>query len=138
MSNAARFSYALLAATHPAGFTFRVVEAGNLPSSVAARVGRGTRSPLQFGHLPLSTPFAHAAQNVHSNEQIIAPAVEGERSRSQHSQPGRISSIVSLHLVACLHPQRCDPFAERRVSCIEPIEQRAIEIEHADDAALAH
>lgn len=97
-------SHDVLAATQPAGFTLRIVDAGNLPSNMGARVGRGTKSPPQFGHFPCSTPLAHEAQNVHSNEQIIAPPVDGDRSRSQHSQFGRISSIVTLHSIAAFNP----------------------------------
>lgn len=93
-----------LTATHPAGFTLRIVDTGNFPRSAGARVGLGTKSPPQFGHLPWSTPLAHDAQNVHSNEQIIVPVVDGDRSRSQHSQLGLISSIVSLHFVAAFDP----------------------------------
>jgi hypothetical protein len=39
---------------------------------------------------------AHVVQNVHSNEQIIALVALGARSRPQHSQFGRSSSIVGL------------------------------------------
>jgi hypothetical protein len=35
-------------------------------------MGRVTRLPPQFGHLPARTSSAHFAQNVHSNEQILA------------------------------------------------------------------
>jgi hypothetical protein len=67
----------------------RSLEAGNRASLAAGRRGRAPSSPPQFGHTPASTPSAHDAQNVHSNEQIRASAEPGGRSRSQHSQFGR-------------------------------------------------
>jgi hypothetical protein len=82
------------AAAHPPGLTTRVVEAGYFTSFSTARAGRTDNPPPQFGHLPFSTPSAQAAQNVHSNEQIRASAPDGSRSLSQHSQLGRISSML--------------------------------------------
>ena len=39
---------------------------------------------------------AQSRQKVHSKEQISASGLSGGRSRSQHSQPGRSSSMVVL------------------------------------------
>nr|WP_240542951.1 hypothetical protein [Solihabitans fulvus] len=50
-------------------------------------------SPPQFGQTPFSRSFTQVSQNVHSNEQISASVEVGARSRSQHSQFGRMSSI---------------------------------------------
>src|SRR5262249_43690377 len=75
---------------------------GKRASAAAGRGGRGTSPPLQFGQRPASTPSAQARQNVHSKEQIIASVASGGRSRSQHTQAGRISSIHPrlLHIAA--------------------------------------
>jgi len=81
-------------AAHGALRTTRRVEAGFFASFSAGRRGRATSSPPQFGHRPFNTFCAHSAQNVHSNEQIRACADSGGRSRSQHSQFGRSSSIA--------------------------------------------
>jgi hypothetical protein len=70
----------------------RCSDAGYRASFEAGRIGRGTRLPPQFGQMPPSTVSAHLRQKVHSNEQIIASAAGG-KSRSQHSQFGRNSSI---------------------------------------------
>src|SRR5579859_2942085 len=56
-------------------------------------MGRATRLPPQFGHFPPRIPSAQLAQNVHSNEQILACGESGGRSPLQHSQQGLISSI---------------------------------------------
>src|SRR5579862_2049127 len=84
---------AMRMASAPPGFVLRTVLAGYLCSSSAGLRGRAMSSPPQFGHLPASTAPAQPRQNVHSNEQINASADSGGRSRSQHSQLGRISSI---------------------------------------------
>lgn len=73
--------------------TTRFEDAGKRASLSAARAGRATSAPPQFGHLPFSVPSAQEAQKVHSNEQMRASSPEGSRSRSQHSQFGRISSM---------------------------------------------
>jgi hypothetical protein len=86
-------SRAAYAATHPAGFTFRTVDAGNFSNFAAGRIGRRTSSPPQFGQCPASTPSAQPAQNVHSNEQIRAASLSGGRPAPQHSQFGRSSSM---------------------------------------------
>jgi hypothetical protein len=65
------------------------VEAGFAVSFAAGRRGRATSSPPQLGHRPASTPSAHDAQNVHSNEQMRAASDSGGRSTLQHSQLGR-------------------------------------------------
>lgn len=70
----------------------RSAEAGLRASLSAGRRGRGVSSPPQFGQQPFSTFFTQSRQNVHSNEQIIASALSGGRSRSQHSQLGRSCS----------------------------------------------
>ncbi len=83
-------------AAHPlCGLRTRSVDAGLLTSFAAGRTGRRTSSPPQFGHRPPgSRPAAHAAQKVHSNEQINASGESGGRSRSQHSQLGLSASTV--------------------------------------------
>ena len=72
----------------------RVVEAGCFSSNRAARKGRCTSSSPQLGHRPLSLVRVQPSQKVHSNVQIMACVESGGRSRSQHSQLGRISSMV--------------------------------------------
>ena len=57
------------------------------------RTGRATSPPPQFGQTPPSRPPAQLSQKVHSNEQMKAPGASAGRSTSQHSQPGRMSSI---------------------------------------------
>jgi len=78
----------------PSGLKTRSREAGNFSSFAAGRIGRRLNSPPQLGHPPLRTPSAHARQNVHSNEQIVASRESGGKSMSQHSQFGLRSSIV--------------------------------------------
>lgn len=56
-------------------------------------MGRGVKLPPQFGHTPARTSIAQSRQNVHSKVQIIAEVESAGRSRSQHSQLGRSSSI---------------------------------------------
>ena len=72
----------------------RRVEAGDVASLSTGRIGRHSSSPLQFGQRQASIVVAQSAQKVHSNEQIIACGEPGGRSRSQHSQFGRSSSIL--------------------------------------------
>src|SRR5580704_410140 len=95
----------------PAGLCTRVAEAGNRASFSAGRRGRGTSSPPQLGQRPWSTVSAQARQNVHSNEQIRASAESGARSRSQHSQPGRSSSMKGPPFLAA---KRVSSGARRR------------------------
>jgi hypothetical protein len=71
----------------------RLVEAGWRANIAAGRMGRATRLPPQLGQTPLRTVSAQAAQNVHSKEQMRASGLAGGKSRSQHSQPGRNSSL---------------------------------------------
>lgn len=71
------------------------MDAGFVARDAAGRIGRATRLPPQFGHVPLSAASAHALQNVHSNEQIIASVESGGKSLSQHSQFGLNSSIAA-------------------------------------------
>ncbi len=52
---------------------------------------------MQFGHLPFRTFTVQSAQNVHSNVQIKASLLVGGRSRSQHPQLGRSSSILDSY-----------------------------------------
>jgi hypothetical protein len=78
----------------PAGLKIRSLEGGNFTSFAAGRIGRRTNSPPQLGHRPLRMLSAQLRQNVHSNEQIVASAESGGRSRSQHSQLGLSESIV--------------------------------------------
>ena len=78
----------------PRAVTIRFVDAGKRASLSFVRAGRGTSAPLQLGHLPLSVPSAHEAQNVHPKEQMRASVADGSRSASQHSQLGRMSSML--------------------------------------------
>jgi hypothetical protein len=80
----------------PAGLNNLSLEAGNRSSLAAGRRGRATSSPPQFGQRPCSAPSAQLAQNVHSNEQMRASVESGGKSLSQHSQPGRSSSMAIL------------------------------------------
>lgn len=72
-----------------------MVEAGEVISLFAGRIGRRTSSPPQFGQVPEKWFCAQSAQNVHSNVQIIAAGEAGGRSQSQHSQFGLNASIIS-------------------------------------------
>ena len=56
----------------PAGLKIRVLEAGFFAIFAKGRRGLLSNSPLQFGQIFCSLSFAHATQNVHSNEQIMA------------------------------------------------------------------
>jgi hypothetical protein len=87
------------AALHPSGLCTRTVDGGFAASFDAGRRGRGSNSPPQFGHLPFRRRSAQVAQNVHSNEQILASGDSAGKSVSQHSQEGRISSMA-LRIVA--------------------------------------
>jgi hypothetical protein len=77
----------------PSGLKTRLVEAGCSESSATGRMGRRTNSPPQFGQIPSNIVSTHRWQKVHSNEQIMASFESGRRSRLQHSQFGRNSSI---------------------------------------------
>ena len=76
------------------GFVKRSVVAGYLASSAAGRMGRRARSPPQLGQGAPNRVSAQSAQNVHSYVQIRARSGTGGRSRSQHSQFGRSSSMA--------------------------------------------
>jgi hypothetical protein len=78
----------------PSGFRTRTDEGGYASSFDAGRRGRGSSSPPQFGHTPFRRRSAQVAQNVHSNEQILANGDSGGKSASQHSQDGRMSSMT--------------------------------------------
>lgn len=80
----------------------RVVDAGLLASFSAALRGRLTSSPPQFGQR-IFIFVAQGTQKVHSKEQISASAESGARSVSQHSQPGRSSSIQDIPLWLALY-----------------------------------
>ncbi len=54
------------ALAHPSGFRMRMVEAGSSASMAGGRIGRGTRTPLQFGQMLPSLVSAQSAQKVHS------------------------------------------------------------------------
>src|SRR3954467_5442064 len=75
------------------GFVNRSVETGYSASFASGRVGRGVRSPPQLGQTPPNRFSTQSAQNVHSKVQIRAAGSPFGRSRSQHSQLGRIASI---------------------------------------------
>jgi len=94
------FRFAIQALAQPCAFAARCVVAGNFSSSLASRVGRRINVPPQFGHTPFNTRVAQSSQNVHSNEQIVACADDGGKSRSQHSQLGLISSMSPHMLLA--------------------------------------
>src|SRR2546430_2422220 len=88
----------------------RRVEAGWRSSWPGGRMGRWTSSPQQLGQSPRSVR-AQSTQKVHSKEQIRASGESGGKSRSQHSQPGRISSIlVSFRINARAHRLRVVTF----------------------------
>ena len=81
------------AGAQPAALTTRLVEAGCRNSRSAGRIGRPHEIAAAIRAAPPSTPSAQSRQNVHSYEQIRASTESGGRSRSQHSQFGRSSSI---------------------------------------------
>jgi len=64
----------------------RSTEAGKRASAAPVRVGRRVNSPPQFGQRLEKRASVHAAQNVHSKEQMRASSLSGGRLRSQHSQ----------------------------------------------------
>jgi hypothetical protein len=64
----------------------RCVDGGCFASSVAGRIGRGTKLPPQFGHVSLNRSCAQVAQNVHSKLQITTSAASGGSDLPQHSQ----------------------------------------------------
>lgn len=80
-------------AEQPSGLKTCSVDAGNLPSFEAGRMGRRTSSPPQLGQTPASFVVAHDSQNVHSKEQIRALVALGGRLTLQHSQVGRSWSM---------------------------------------------
>jgi hypothetical protein len=91
----------------PSAFNTRIAEAGDLVRKWIGLLGLGVRLPPQFGHLPFNVPAAHSEQNVHSKLQMKASSLVGGRSRSQHSQFGRSSSIsassVGVFCFAVIH-----------------------------------
>jgi hypothetical protein len=80
----------------PFSLTIRFVEAGYLSSNSARRGGRVVNPSPQFGQTPCKSFSTQSAQNVHSNEQIIASPESGGKSLAQHSQKGRSSNISIL------------------------------------------
>lgn len=78
----------------PLGRNTRTADGGFFANIALGRTGRRTNSPSQFGHFPPSMLSAHVTQKVHSNEQMRASGESGGKSRSQHSHPGRSSSIA--------------------------------------------
>jgi hypothetical protein len=83
-----------------------LAEGGYLEKYLDDRVGRGCKSPPQFGQVLFRRVETQVAQNVHSNEQIIASLLVGGKSRSQHSQLNVIASIVISLLSAMLQVRR--------------------------------
>jgi hypothetical protein len=75
------------------GLNTRVVEAGDVASAAAGRIGRGTRLPPQLGQRCANRASTQSRQNVHSKEQIIASAASGGRSFPHRSQFGLSSSM---------------------------------------------
>ena len=74
------------------GLYTRCLEAGAFTSLSAARDGRIVRVPPQLGQRRPGNLSAQSVHQVHSKEQIQTSSADGKRSRSQHSQFGRISS----------------------------------------------
>jgi len=64
--------------------------------SRAGRIGRGANPPPQFGQTLFNFCATHAAQNVHSKEQINASVAAGGKSLSQYSQFGRSSNAILM------------------------------------------
>jgi len=83
------------ACPQPAGLKTRTVDAGSFCNFAAGRMGRATRLPPQLGQMPCRRDPAQSRQKVHSYVQIMASEESGDRSRLQHSQLGRNSSMVS-------------------------------------------
>jgi hypothetical protein len=73
----------------------RLSPGGKRTSSRSGRMGRGENPPPQLGQTPFSGPSTQSLQKVHSKVQIRASALSGPRSRSQHSQFGRSSSMAA-------------------------------------------
>jgi len=90
------FHCAGYAGKQPSFLTIRFVEAGYLSSNSARRNGRNVNPSPQFGQTPCKRFSTQSAQNVHSNEQIIASPESGGKSFPQHSQKGRNSNISRL------------------------------------------
>ncbi len=59
-------------------------------------MGRGIKSPPQFGQTPNNISSTHDAQNVHSKLQIIASFESFANGFLQFSQFGRISNIYKF------------------------------------------
>lgn len=78
------------------GLKVRCKTGGFLSSFDAGRRGLGINSPPQLGQMLPNFDSAHDAQKVHSKEQIRASVESGGKSGSQHSQPGRSSSILRV------------------------------------------
>jgi hypothetical protein len=57
-------------------------------------MGRATNLPPQLGQTPPSFSATQVAQKVHSKLQMRASELSGGRSRLQHSQLGRSSSMA--------------------------------------------
>jgi len=105
-------------AAQPSGFNTRRVEAGSFSNLAAGRMGRGTRLPPQLGQTPFNFVSTQSAQKVHSYVQMRASLLSGGRSRSQHSQLGRNSSmaIVLLKMEAIMMASggQCASIADRQ------------------------
>ena len=67
-----------------------------MTSIAGGRIGRFSNPPPQLGHTPPSRSSTQCTQNVHSYVQIRASGESGGRSRSQHSQDGRSSSMRAI------------------------------------------
>src|SRR5436190_10093105 len=88
----------------------RRVDGWFFASFAAGRTGRGAKFPPQFGQTPPSLFSTQSLQNVHSKLHIMASEADGGRSLSQHSQPGRNSSMVHLsHTCATCAPKELRP-----------------------------
>jgi hypothetical protein len=83
------------------GLCLIVVLAGSLPRKLSpfqffdGLTGLGANPPPQFGHTFPRMSSTHAAQNVHSYEQMRASSELGGSGLLQCSHVGRSSSIVS-------------------------------------------
>jgi len=87
-------------AARSTGLYLILVLAGSLPRKLSpfqfldGRIGLGTNPPPQFGQTPPKIESTHAAQNVHSYEQMRASSESGGNALLQFSQVGLSSSMV--------------------------------------------
>ena len=104
--------------------------------SVFGRMGRGAKSPPQFGQTFSSIRSTQAAQNVHSKVQIRASLASGGKSLSQHSQLGRSSRAMEGTLVDGRPILIRLNLAEMTKATQKPPKSRSVEIVAFADAQL--